>query len=228
MKAKRTKYDTNPLDGEVVRKTEEVWGQGDAASATDQIKGETRSVRRSEKESPRENVYSEAPTRRYDSPSPDAPYPSIFVPPTYAPPPEVYQPPPTPYQQPMAAKPTARSVTGLGIPEKWALVLPYAPRYIGLVAAIIELVLVPRKEVRVRAHAAQAMALHLSIGAIEILFGAVAAITGSTVGGKLFGLASFIFLIISMIRVWKGETHRIAPLAEPAEWLNKHIVPRNK
>jgi hypothetical protein len=31
-----------------------------------------------------------------------------------------------------------------------------------------------------------------------------------------------------MIRVWKGEPHRIAPLAEPAQWFNEHIEPRNQ
>jgi hypothetical protein len=41
-------------------------------------------------------------------------------------------------------------------------------------------------------------------------------------------LAAFIFLIISMIRVWKGEPHQIAPLAEPGKWFNQHIEPRNQ
>jgi len=34
------------------------------------------------------------------------------------------------------------------------------------------------------------------------------------------------FLIMSMIRVWQGATHRIAPLAELSDWFNKHIDPR--
>jgi hypothetical protein len=44
----------------------------------------------------------------------------------------------------------------------------------------------------------------------------------------MFKMGAFIFLIISMIRVWKGEPHRIAPLAEPAQWFNDHIEPRNR
>jgi uncharacterized membrane protein len=103
--------------------------------------------------------------------------------------------------------------------------MPYAP-YVGVVVSIIELILVSRKEVRVRGHAAQGLALHMAIIAIEMLFGGLALVTGSSVGGSLFKLAAFIFLIVSMIRVGKGATHRIAPLAEPAEWLNKHIDPR--
>ena len=106
------------------------------------------------------------------------------------------------------------------------MVLPYTPLYIGVVASIIELLLAPRREIRVRGHAAQGLALHMAIIAIEMLFGAVSLISGSSVGGSLFKLAAFIFLIISMIRVWQGATHRIAPLTDPAEWLNKHIDPR--
>ena len=227
MEPKKTKYDTNPLDPEVARKTGEVWGQDeDAPAATTEFKGATRSVKSAAVESPRANLYSEAPTRRIDSPPLDAPYPSVFVPPTYAPPPEVYQPPPVPYQPPLADRPTSRHVEGLGLPERFALVLPYAPAYIGLVAAIIELLLVPRNEVRVRGHAAQGLALHGAIIAIQLIFQAVAALTGSGVGGSIFNLAAFVFLIISMIRVWQGATHRIAPLAELSEWLNKHIDPR--
>jgi len=227
MEPKKTKYDTNPLDPEAARKTEEVWGQGDnSPAATSEIWGATQSVKQPATESPRANVYSEAPTRRYDTPPLDGPYPSVFVPPTYAPPPEVYQPPPAPYQAPVAMRPTRRHVEGLGLPERWALILPYAPGYIGIVASIIELLLTPRREVRVRAHAAQGLALWGSIIAIQLLFQAITAITGSGVGGSIFWLAYNIFLIISMIRVWQGETHRIAPLAEPAEWLNKRLEPR--
>ena len=101
--------------------------------------------------------------------------------------------------------------------------LPYAPFYIGVVASLIELFLVPKSETRVRFHASQGLALHIAIMVVQTIFGVVGAITGSSVGGKLFGLAAFVFLIISMIRVWKGEPHYIAPLAEPAKWFEEHI-----
>jgi uncharacterized membrane protein len=104
--------------------------------------------------------------------------------------------------------------------------LPYAPAYVGLVVSLLELFLVPRKEVKARFHAAQALALHLAILLIDTLFYFISIITGSSIGGSLFRTAAFIFLIISMIRVWKGEPHRIAPLAEPAQWFNEHIEPR--
>jgi uncharacterized membrane protein len=226
MKPKASKYDTNPLDPEVGRRTEEVWGQQDGAPATETFSGATGRVGSTSNESPRANVYSEAPTRRYDpQASLDSPYPSVFVPPTYAPP-ATYQPPVPQYQPAVARPPAARTVERLGLPEKWAVILPYAPLYIGLVASIVELLLVPRQEVRVRAHAAQGLALQIAITAVGMLFSMLTLITGSSAGGNLFKIASFVFLVISMIRVGKGETHRIAPVSEPAQWLNKHIDPR--
>jgi uncharacterized membrane protein len=106
--------------------------------------------------------------------------------------------------------------------------LSYTPGYIGLVVSLIELFLVPRKEVKVRFHASQALALHLAILIVHTIFGVISSITDSSLGGTFFKLAAFIFLIISMVRVWKGEPHRIAPLQEPAQWFNEHIEPRNK
>jgi len=226
MKTKKSKYDTNPLDPDFVKKTEEVWGEAGSGPATQEVKGVTREVATSKNENPRSNIYSEAPTRRYDNVSLDSPYPSIFVPPTYSQP-APYQPAAAPYRS-LDQKPTERSVAGIGVPEKWAMILPYAPFYIGVVVSLLELFLVPRKELRVRFHAAQGIALHIAILMVQTVFGVVGAITDSTIGGKLFSLAAAVFLIISMVRVWKGKLHHIAPIAEPAQWFNEHIEPRNK
>ena len=225
METKKGKYDTNPLDPDVERNAEESWG--DEGGQTQRVRGATRDVGRSANENNRQNVYSEAPTRRYDNPPLETPYPSVFDPPTYAPPTK-YQPGQNIYQAPMSGAPTARPVAGIGIPEKWALMMPYAPFYVGLVISLLELFLVPRKEVKVRFHASQALALHIAILIVHTIFGVISSITDSSLGGTLFKLAAFIFLIISMIRVWKGEPHRIAPLHEPAQWFNEHIEPRNQ
>ncbi len=225
METKKSKYDTNPLDPDVERQAEESWGDGDPS--TQRVGGATREVGRSANENARQNVYSEAPTRRYDNPPLESPYPSVFVPPTYSPPTQ-YQPGQNIYQAPISDVPTSRSVLGIGIPEKWAVMLPYTPAYIGLVVSLIELFLVPRKEGKVRFHASQALALHIAILVVHTIFGVISTITDSSLGGTIFKLAAFVFLIISMIRVWKGEPHRIAPLAEPAQWFNEHIEPRNQ
>ena len=223
MEPKKSKYDTNPLDPDFVRNTEEVWGEAGGSSQTQEVRGATREVGSSANENARTNVYSEAPTRRYDNVPLDSPYPSVFAPPTY-PIPAPYQSAPAPYPP----TPTSRSVAGIGLPEKWALIVPYAPFYIGVVFSLLELFLVPRKELRVRFHAAQGVALHIAILLVQTVFGVLGVITGSTIGRNLFSLAALVFLIISMVRVWKGEPHHITPLAEPAQWFNEHIEPRNK
>jgi uncharacterized membrane protein len=227
MEPKKSKYDTNPLDANEVRKTEEVWGQpGFGGPPTEEVRGATREISPSANENARSNIYSEAPTRRYDNLQVDSPYNSVLVPPTHS--------APVPYQPALVPglsviqKPTSRTVAGIGLPEKWAMILPYAPFYIGVVVSLIELFLVPRSEVRVRFHASQGLALHLAILVVQTLFGVLAAITDSSIGGSLFWLASTVFLIVSMKRVWNGKPHHIAPVNELTQWFNEHIKPRNK
>jgi uncharacterized membrane protein len=220
MEPKRGKYDTNPLDPDFVKNAEEAWDEGGSGPATQPVQGPTREVG-SAPEDPRGNLYSEAPTRRYDKASLEASYPSVFVPPTYS--------PPAPYQAaqpvapPLTQKPGSRSVPGIGLSEKWAMVLPYTPFYIGTVVSLLELFLVPRSEPKVRFHAAQGLALHVAILVLQTAFALVSAITGTNVGSSLFKVAAFVFLLISMIRVAKGKPHHISALSEPGQWFNDHI-----
>jgi uncharacterized membrane protein len=223
METKKSKYDTNPLDPEVERKAEDSWGNG----TTQPVGGATRQVGNSPNEQARENVYSEAPTRRYENPPLEAPYPSVFVPPTYAPPSQYQQPGSNAYHSPVTHPPSSRPVLGIGVPEKWAVMMAYAP-YVGIVVSLLELFLAPRREVKVRFHASQALSLFIAILVIQTIFSVIGTISGSDLGGLLFRTAATVFLVISMIRVWRGEPHRIAPLAEPAQWFNQHIEPRNQ
>lgn len=236
MTDKRSKYDTDPLDPDFVRRTEEnLWGA-------------TRAPHDEETAAPRRDSAADEPTRRFDEQMADT-YPSVFVPPAYqpprapqaqpftgfgagphqppattsAPPPGPSSPYPNPYQN--YTGPTHRTVARLGIPEKYAVILPYFPFYIGLVAGIIELAMVPREETRTRFHAAQGLALQLAILAVSFLFKFVALASGSGFGGVLFGTAALAFLVISILRVWQGKPHHIAPLDEPARWLGEKIAP---
>lgn len=228
METKKSKYDTNPLDPDVERKAEESWGNQtkEVGRATRQV-GQSANPGQSADEDARQSAYSEAPTRRYENPPLETSYPSVFVPPTYAPPTQYQQPPPNTHYTPLKNPPTSRPVIGLGIPEKWALLLAYAP-WIGIVGSLVELFLASRREMRIRFHASQALALHIAFLVISSVLKVVATLSGSGFGSGLFGLATTIFLIISMIRVWRGEPHRIAPLAEPAQWFNDHIEPRTQ
>jgi len=235
MTEKRSKYDTDPLDPDFVRRTEEnLWG---AARAP---RKEETAPQRDEKTPFGRPPATEEPTRRFDEQMSDS-YPSVFVPPSYQPParqpftspgagqtpaPNTPTPPgpSSPYGQP-APGPSRRTVARLGIPENIATVLPYIPFYIGFIAALVELAMVPRNETRTRFHAAQGLALHVVIFIITILFRVVGGITGMGVGGTLFSLAALAFLIISMHRVWQGKPHHIAPLDDLTRRLNERISP---
>jgi hypothetical protein len=45
-------------------------------------------------------------------------------------------------------------------------------------------------------------------------------------GAVLFSLASTAFLIYSMVKVWNGEQHRLAPIADVTRFLDERIDPR--
>ncbi|HEY0385815.1 MAG TPA: hypothetical protein VGC64_07370, partial [Pyrinomonadaceae bacterium] len=213
---KKSKYDTNPLDPDYAKRTEDVWGatrQQQPRPTAEQQPTQSRSETE------------DAPTRRYDTPVSSS-YPSVFVPPV-APPPATQAAqqvvPPA-----LNAQPTSRNVSGVNVPENVALIVPYIPYYIGGVLAAVELFLVPRHEARVRFHAAQGLAMHLFVIAVQVILNIIGGFTGSRIGSTFFWLASIIFFAISMIRVWKGEPHHIAPLDEPTRWLNQQIEPKNK
>ncbi|HEY6227636.1 MAG TPA: hypothetical protein VI282_10990 [Verrucomicrobiae bacterium] len=225
MEPKRTKYDTNPLDDKVGERARESF-----SSPTEEVRRDTT-----------RDIDAEAPTRRIDDKMTS--YPSVFVPPqpreapTYQPPrmssAEIYQPPPTappniyqPPPMPVIFKPGLNKVAGLGIPERWASLLPYIPGYIGAVAAVIELLLVPRMETRTRFHASQGLALQITILILSGAFGLFSLISGSSFGGGMFRFAAFVFLIVSMIRAFKGRPHHIAPLDSPRQWLEEKIKPK--
>jgi uncharacterized membrane protein len=237
MTDKRNKYDTDPLDPDFARRAEEnLWGAA-------------RSPRPEYTEPLPPPSVTEEQTRRFDQQPPDS-YPSVFAPPAYQPPrapqaqpfttfgagphqpPATTAPPPpgpsSPYPGAHArpgAGPAARPVARLGLPENVASILPYTPFLIGLIAALVELAMVPRHETRVRFHAAQGLALQLAILGVSMLFKFVTLASGSSFGGAIFSTAATVFLIVSMVRVWQGKPHHIAPLDEPARWLGDKIAP---
>jgi len=51
-------------------------------------------------------------------------------------------------------------------------------------------------------------------------------VSGHWSGASLFRFASFVFMIIAMIRVFKGKPFVVSPLDEPRKWLDEKIRPR--
>ncbi|HYX29203.1 MAG TPA: DUF4870 domain-containing protein [Pyrinomonadaceae bacterium] len=243
MQPKRTKYDTNPLDENVAHRADESFGRNGSSAPTEDISGPTRPINpdpsvtsRIPLETSRTAGESEAPTRRIDSDKVTS-YPSVFVPPrtatTYQPPrvapANIYQPPPGPapniYQPPgvpLPIKPGSKQVEGLGIPERWALIIPYIPAWLGLIAALVELLIVPRTETRTRFHASQALVLQLGMTAISMLL-TMLSFSGRWTGAPLFSIASSVFLIVAMVKVWKGKPFVISVLEAPRRWIEEKI-----
>jgi len=234
MEPKRGKYDTNPLDERVADRAADSFERPGVAP-TDNVAGRpTREIRPSDNGTARRDRNSEAPTRRIDDEVTS--YPSVFAPPreqsyqppkavfenTYQPPASIYQPPP----MPVTYKPGSNNVSGLGVPERWAVIFPYLPFFLAIVAGIVELLLVPRTESRTRFHAAQGLALQLIITAVSMLLTVAGLTTGRWTGSGLFKGATTILLIVAIVRVWKGKPFTISILDEPRKWLDEKIKPR--
>ena len=242
MEPKRSKYDTNPLEKDLFDRASEAFESKPSGAPTKEVPGgPTHQIASTDNDTVQAYSESEAPTLHIGDKVTS--YPSVFVPPppkpaaTYQAPrmraAEIYQPPPGPppalYQSPglqAFEKSGRRTVSGIGIPERWAVMLPYLPFWLAIIASVIELLLVPRTESKVRFHAAQGLVLQLGITAITMLLGFVGVASGRYTGASLVNGASFIFLIIAMVRVWKGKSFVIAPLDELRHWVDEKIKPR--
>ena len=241
MEPKRSKYDTNPLDEEFADRASDTFAPDAQGPQTERVfGGPTIEIYRTEQDSVEAYSESEAPTRHIGDGITS--YPSIFVPPpkpaaTYQAPrvysADIYQPPPVPppaiYQSPglQAFEKSGRNIVrGLGIQERWAVMLPYLPFWLAIVAAVIELLLVPRTESRVRFHAAQGLVLQLGVTAISMLLAFVGLFSGRFTGAGVFKVVTLVFFIIAMIRVFKGKPVVIAPLDEPRKWVDEKVKPR--
>jgi hypothetical protein len=145
METKKNKYDTNPLDPDVERASQEVWGEGGGKPTSEWVQQPTGKVEDQPQESSRNNIYSEAPTRRYDSPPLERHTPPCLF---------------LRHMQRLRLS-TGRSKMFIEtrkqptqvrgrywalVSEKWAVTLAYAP-YVGLVVSLLELFLVPQKKV---------------------------------------------------------------------------------
>ena len=229
MSEKRSKYDTDPLDPEFVRGTEHIGG------ATTHLETATG-------EQPRSFHYADAPTQRYANANPKGGAPELRT---------ATQPPASsannPYRDSFKTAPSSvpsmnpqpphtRTVSGTGLPENALVTAVYAPLFIGVVPALAELLLVPRTEHRVRFHAAQALTLLIGIFALGTLLQFVGGLASFALGGFgsfLSGLASivlafasFVFLVMLMMRAWNGTIAPIEMLTAAARWLNQKIEPQ--
>lgn len=119
-----------------------------------------------------------------------------------------------------------RKVAKTGVPEKWLIGLPYMPFSIGLVAGLIQLLVIPKDETKVRFHAAQGLAAHVGILIVTTILGIVGEVTDlAQLGSFIFTVVTTIMLVIFAIKAWKGKPVHIESVDDLTNWLEEKIGP---
>jgi uncharacterized membrane protein len=205
----KKKFDTNPLDPDFPTKVREA-----QTEALPKNSYETA-------EFPRASI-TEEQTRRFDNQNFNqyqAPFDGQNVPTNYN-----YQ----PANLADMNKSSSRKVPSVGLPENILTALPYIPFWIGLIAGLIVLFIVPKSETKVRFHAAQGLAAHLAILLVTgILGGATNFIPFAGTAKMIFWLVTMIMLLIFAVKAWQGKPVHIESVDDLTEWLEDKIKPKN-
>jgi uncharacterized membrane protein len=119
---------------------------------------------------------------------------------------------------------SSRKVDKIGLPEKFLIGLPYLPFQIGLVAGLIQLLVVPKSEQKVRFHAAQGLAANVGILIISAILGIIGNVAGvARIGNGIFVTFTTIMMIIFAIKAWKGKPVHIEAVDDLTVWLEEKI-----
>lgn len=204
------KFDTNPLDPEFPNKVKEA-----QTAALPNSDGATRRFA--------QTVDTEEQTRRFD----EANFSSYSSPYNGGQVPNFHQ---TVNLNADVGKSSSRKVAKIGLPENILVALPYLPFYIGLIAGIVELILVPKSETKVRFHAAQGLAAHIGILIVTTILGGVGHIPGlglAESGNWIFQIVTTVMLVIFALKAWRGKPVHIESVDTLTEWLEEKIKPHN-
>jgi len=118
-----------------------------------------------------------------------------------------------------------RKVAKTGVPEKWLIGLPYLPFWIGFVAGLILLLVIPKEENKVRFHAAQGFAAQVAIMIVSAILGFVGNVTDSNFGSFLFAAVTTVMMIVFAIKAWKGKPVHIEVIDDLTNWFEDKIGP---
>jgi uncharacterized membrane protein len=201
------KFDTNPLDPEFPAKAK-------AAAAQAETTTLPRNGFQTSEFPPADET--EEQTRRFDQANFDyysAPYQGQNIPVNYQ-------------TTPLVEMNTAsdRKVAKIGLPEKFLIGLPYLPFQIGLVAGLIQLLVVPKSEQKVRFHAAQGLAANVAILIVSAILGVVGNVTDlADLGNGIFNVVTTIMMIVFAIKAWKGKPVHIEAVDDLTTWLEEKI-----
>lgn len=118
-----------------------------------------------------------------------------------------------------------RKVAKTGVPEKWLIGLPYLPFWIGLVAGLILLLVIPKEENKVRFHAAQGFAAWIAILIVTAILGGVGELANSGFGSFIFWAVTTVTMIVFAIKAWKGKPVHIEVIDDLTNWFEDKIGP---
>ena len=204
------KYDTNPLDPDFPEKA-----RAAAAVEEDQSTQFLPSAGARTRQFDRA-IPTEDQTRRFTQPSPfSSPYNGQYIPVNYH---------PTGTED--MNRSSSRKVDKIGLPENVLTAVPYIPWYLGMVAGLLILFLVPKSEAKVRFHAAQGLAAHIGILIVTTILGIVGNIANiADAGNIIFQIVTSIMLIIFAVKAWTGKPVHIESVDSLTEWLEEKIKP---
>lgn len=201
-----SKFDTNPLDPEFPEKARAAAAEPGATQALPYAGGDTRQFA----PPPMEN---EEATRVLDN-ARMAGYSAQY---------------PNQYQTVGLAnmnQSLSRKVDRVGLPENVMTAIPYIPWFVGLVAGLLILFLVPKSEAKVRFHAAQGLAAHIAILVVTTILSMIGNITDfAEIGNLIFQILTTVMLCIFAFKAWKGKPIHIEPIEELTNWLEEKIDP---
>lgn len=124
-------------------------------------------------------------------------------------------------------KTNAHKVSKIGLPENILTALPYIPFYVGLIAGIVVLLLVPKSEAKARFHAAQGLAAHIGILIASAILSGIGNVTDlADVASVIFTVVTTVMLIIFAIKAFQGKPIHIESVDSLTEWLEEKIKPQ--
>jgi uncharacterized membrane protein len=205
-----SKYDTNPLDPDFPEKAK--------AAAAAEVATQTLPHHGAETRQFPQAALTEEQTRKFAGQSPYMqPYTGQNVPTTY-----------DPAAFATTDRSPSRKVAKIGLPENMVTAAPYIPWYIGFIAGLLILFLVPRSETKVRFHAAQGLAAHIGIFIVTAILGIIGSVTDiASVGSGIFTLVTSIMLVVFAIKAWRGRPVHIESIDDLTNWLEEKIKPKS-
>jgi uncharacterized membrane protein len=209
----KKKFDTNPLDPDFPEKAKAA--AADTGPAAGEYTAPQHSPYRTNEFPAVPPSITEEETRRFEGAKFD---------------PYAYQPQPAPMvYQPVGFSDMNRAgdrkVAKTGVPEKWLVGLPYIPFWIGLIAGLILLLVIPKEEAKVRFHAAQGFGAHVAILIVSTILGVIGSITDQSFGSFIFGLVTTIMMFVWAIKAWKGKPVHIEIIDDLTNWFEEKIGP---